>query len=79
MSHGRNLAFEFLREIKLPFFYKILDCIVGYTYCNELDNTFVRISATCVRSGVKGEELCIKGCDLKILMEAHSLFFPTFM
>jgi hypothetical protein len=40
INHGRSLAFEFIREIKLPFFHKILGCIVGYTYCNELDNTF---------------------------------------
>jgi hypothetical protein len=26
-----------------------------------------------------GEGECEKGCGLKILMEAHSLFFPTFM
>jgi hypothetical protein len=25
------------------------------------------------------EEYLLKGCGLKILMETHSLFFPTFM
>ena len=27
----------------------------------------------------KGEKVYLKGGGLKILMEAHSLFFPTFM